>query len=335
MSVNLKTINIQNLLKIPGILLGFLLIVVFAVIVLVYTNYTKKSIDSVNDNPESVIPPVETGEQQNKEIQLQSISIKNAIYVEDLVYNWQNIVDIFAFNVNDSAISYGDSVNHSQVINKILTNPNKKFSKGSSDEILAQYGDVILDECKYYNLDWRLILAMVKQESAFVPDAVSHAGAYGFMQIMPKTGSMLEHQLQIEEHRSPKNNLIAGIYYYASLVGRYYGAGDTNKYKFALASYNAGSGHVEDAMTMAYYYHENYFDWDIVKEYMKLLAPGNDSIHVKVWNRNPPGGVFANWKEPYHYVDNIMYYWAQYKKLYPLPEDTQKSTKKKKKNKSK
>ncbi|HEY3250537.1 MAG TPA: transglycosylase SLT domain-containing protein, partial [Ignavibacteria bacterium] len=218
-----------------------------------------------------------------------------------------------------------------QIILKILKNPNRKFSKGPSDEILAEYGDVLLEECAYYKLDWRLILAMIKQESAFIPDAISHAGAYGFMQIMPRTGSMLEQELKIEEHRSPKNNLIAGIYYYATLVGRYNEAGDTNKYKFALAAYNAGSGHVEDAMSIAYYNNENYFDWNLVKEYMKLLAPGNDSLHRQIWGVHPPNGVFANWKEPYYYVDNIIYNWSQYKKVYPLPEDNPKKQRKKRK----
>jgi membrane-bound lytic murein transglycosylase MltF len=155
------------------------------------------------------------------------------------------------------------------------------------------------------------------------------------MQIMPRTGSMLQQQLNLDDHRSPINNLRAGIYYYATLVGRYNDAGDTNKYKFALAAYNAGSGRVEDAMSFAYYFNENYFDWDVVKEYMKLLAPGNDSLHKIVWGGRPPNGPFPNWKEPYHYVDNIMWYWQQYKKIYPLPEDKKKSgtTKKKKKNK--
>ena len=62
---------------------------------------------------------------------------------------------------------------------------------------------------------------MIRQESAFTSDAVSHAGAYGFMQIMPKTGSMLEQTLKLDDHRSPVNNLKAGIYYYAMLVGRF------------------------------------------------------------------------------------------------------------------
>jgi len=332
--VNLKALNLHSFLKIPVFITGLMVIIVIVVIIIRFIDFGQKNIETTNPNPESVIPPVETGEKTNSELQIQNISLNNAIYVEDMVYNWQNILDVFSYNYNDSPLLSTDSIERNSLILKIIRNPNKKFSKGASDGILAQYGDVILEECAYYKLDWRLILAMVKQESAFIPDAVSHAGAYGFMQIMPRTGSMLEQQLKIEEHRSPKNNLIAGIYYYATLVGRYYQAGDTNKYKFALAAYNAGSGHVEDAMSIAYYFREDYFDWDIVKEYMKLLEPGNDSIHTKVWGSKPPNGVFANWKEPYHYVDNIIWYWQQYKKLYPLPEDNPKSTKKLKKKKN-
>jgi len=332
--LNLRAINILNLFKIPVYLLIILFFVLLTFIVIVLTNTGSKSLDTTSPNPDAVIPPFESNEQISSEQILRNISINNAIYVEDLVYNWQNIFDIFTYNANDSALTAQDSASRSQVIAKMLKNPNRRFYKGAADEILAQYGDVILDECKHYNLDWRLVLAMIKQESAFTPDAISHAGAYGFMQIMPRTGSMLERQLKIEDHRSPKNNLIAGIYYYAMLVGRYHEAGDTNKYKFALAAYNAGSGHVEDAMSIAYYFREDYFNWDIVKEYMKLLSSGNDSIHTSVWGTRPPNGVFANWSEPYYYVENISWYWQQYKKLYPLPKDNPESKKKKKRKKS-
>lgn len=309
-------------------------IVILIVIILKYATVGQKSIETTNPNPESVIPPVETGQKPNTEDMIKKISYVNAIYVEDMVYNWQNIFDIFTYNSKDTSI-IADSDSKNKILDKILRNPNRRFSKGSSDQILAEYGDVILKECAYYKIDWRLVLAIIKQESAFSPDAVSHAGAYGFMQIMPGTGSMLEQQLKIDEHRSPKNNLIAGIYYFATLVGRYNEAGDTNKYCFALAAYNAGSGHVEDAMSIAYYFGENYFNWNIVKDYMQLLAPGNDSLHQKIWGSRPPNGVFANWKEPYYYVENIMWYWPQYKKLYPIPEDNPKSIKKSKKKKVK
>ncbi|HEY3249686.1 MAG TPA: transglycosylase SLT domain-containing protein, partial [Ignavibacteria bacterium] len=240
MTVNLKAINFHNFFKIPVYVLVLMFIVLVSAIIIRFVNYDKAGFETSNPNPESIIPPVETKGKENSDDPIKNISINNAIYVEDMVYNWQNILDVFAYNFTDSALTIKDSTSTNQIISKILKNPNRKFSKGPSDEVLAQYGDVLLEECAYYKLDWRLILAMMKQESAFVSDAVSHAGAYGFMQIMPRTGSMLEQQLKIEEHRSPKNNLIAGIYYYATLVGRYHEAGDTNKYKFALAAYNAG-----------------------------------------------------------------------------------------------
>ena len=149
----------------------------------------------------------------------------------------------------------------------------------------------------------------------------------------PAVFSSLEQTLNLEDHRSPVNNLKAGIYYYAMLVGRYNDCGDTNKYRFALAAYNAGSGHVEDAMSIAYYFKQNYLDWNYVKEDMKLLAPANDSLQRAICGSRPPNGTFANWKEPYNYVENIIYFWDQYKKIYPLPEDNPKGQKKKKKKK--
>jgi len=331
-NVNLKSLKLENLVKIPTIIIGLMVIVVLVTIVVKFTDLGSSSmVEPKSSNPDAVIPPVETGQDKKTDNYLKQASYSNAINLEKAFLNWQDMFDIFAYNINDSALASSDSVQRYENLATIIRNPNRKFNKGGSDKILEEYGDIILDECKYYKLDWRLILAMIKQESAFTSDAVSHAGAYGFMQIMPRTGSMLEQTLNLEDHRSPENNLKAGIYYYAMLVGRYDGAGDTNKYKFALASYNAGSGHIEDAMSMAYYFNEDYKDWDVVKEYMKLLAPGNDSLHQLVWGARPPHGVFANWKEPYNYVDNIFWYWTQFRKSYPLPEDSGRTEKKKKK----
>jgi len=172
------------------------------------------------------------------------------------------------------------------------------------------------------------------KESYFNANARSHAGAFGLMQLMPRTGAGLQNELDLDETHSPPNNVIAGIYYYATLVSQFRDLGD-DKYKFALASYNAGLGRVIDAMTITAYFEKDYRSWDNVKEAYPFLASKEDSIHALVWpdSKRPPHGTLDNWKEPYNYVENIMWYWQQYKKLYPLPEDNKKSgnTKKKKK----
>ncbi|MCX7878458.1 MAG: transglycosylase SLT domain-containing protein, partial [Ignavibacteria bacterium] len=216
------------------------------------TETLNKPAETKSDNPDAVISPAENHINNKKTDYIKTISTNNAITIEAFVYDWQNIFDIFAYNkINGTGNTESDSFT-TETIKKIIINPNKRFSKSSSDAILAEYGNVILEEAEYYKIDWRLIIAMIKQESAFKPEAVSHAGAYGFMQIMPRTGSMLEKTLMLEDHRSPENNLRAGIYYFAMLVGRYHGAGDTNRIKLALAAYNSGPGRIEDAMAMAY-----------------------------------------------------------------------------------
>ena len=314
--------KLQNIPKI-AIIVSVICIVIIILVSIINSFKTGKSVtEKKSENPESVISPVEKPEPEeefNYSDYFTRVTNEPAVILEDMVYNWQNLFDLFSSNPENRYLKYTVSTSSLEKLSETIKRTHK-FFKGNSDEIISEYGDVIKEEAGYYKLDWRLILAMIKQESAFVSDAESHAGAYGFMQIMPRTGEKLESTLNLEEHRSPVNNLVAGIYYYALLVGRYNEAGDTNKYKFALAAYNAGSGHVEDAMTIAYYLGQDYWNWDNVKEAMKMLGPDNDSLHQKIWRSKPPNGEFTNWKEPVHYVSNIMFYWREYRKIYK-PKD--------------
>jgi len=250
--------------------------------------------------------------------------------LENTIYDWQKVFDIFSSNDVNRRLRYSVSSGELETLSSRVRSSKGEVFRGSADEIIEEYGDLIKEEARYYKLDWRLIIAMIKQESAFISDAISPAGAYGFMQIMPRTGSTLEQTLNLQDFRSPRNNLIAGIYYYAVLVGRYDAAGD-DKYKFALAAYNAGSGHVEDAMTIAYWLEMDYLKWENVSKTIRLLGPENDSLHLKIWNSKPPNGRFSNWKEPVEYVSNIIYYWGEYKRIYPEPGEKEKKKKLRKK----
>src|SRR4030042_6985938 len=57
----------------------------------------------------------------------------------------------------------------------------------SGERILKLYGNTIHDYSKRYDIDWRLVFAVMHQESRFSVDAGSHRGAIGLMQIMPAT----------------------------------------------------------------------------------------------------------------------------------------------------
>lgn len=252
--------------------------------------------------------------------------------LEKYFINWQDLLDIVAYN---KSFIINDTTKNLEKFEQIIKSIDKKnmyFSPGNVAELVEKYGDLIKQQCNHYKLDWRIILAMIRQESYFNPEAVSRAGAYGFMQIMPRTGQGLQNELNLEDTKTPANNLTAGMYYYATLVASFEFTGE-DKYKFALAAYNAGLGRVVDAMTIANYFKKNYNKWDEVKECYPFLASNQDSIHKLVWKSGrPPGGTLNNWQEPYKYVEYIMFYYENYKQYYPsnLEEPKIKKSKKKK-----
>lgn len=92
------------------------------------------------------------------------------------------------------------------------------------------------------NLDPMLVAALIRQETIFQADAVSHAGAVGLMQVLPKTGAKLARRLKIRYARAklfdPEYNLRLGTLYLADLLGS---MGSPEK---ALAAYNAGEDRV-------------------------------------------------------------------------------------------
>lgn len=275
--------------------------------------------------------PIQTGENVNKKIEV------NNYFVENLLNNWTDLFELFAFNpAYAQKVKSIDSLkleNISEVV-KTTEDEFRPGKLGNVQKLVEEYGEIIKRECAFYKLDWRLILAMIRQESYFNTEAVSHAGAFGLMQIMPRTGAGIQSELKIDETRTPENNLIAGIYYFANMTATFDFVGE-DKFKFALASYNAGLGRAIDAMTITAFLGKDYTVWDNVKESYKLLPSSNDSLHALVWpnSKRPQYGALNNWKEPYNYVNSIMFYYNEYKKLYEsnLPEE--KITKKKKKKK--
>lgn len=105
------------------------------------------------------------------------------------------------------------------------------------------YESTVLRESAKNGVDPALVAGLMRQESTFQPDALSRAGAVGLMQVLPKTGRRLAHQLRVRYSRAklyePEYNLRFGTLYLAGLL-KAYGSPEA-----ALGAFNAGEDRVE------------------------------------------------------------------------------------------
>lgn len=80
-----------------------------------------------------------------------------------------------------------------------------------------------------------LVYGMIRQESNFDPNAVSHCGARGLMQLLPSTAG----DMGVTELFDPEQNIFAGTQYISRMLKMFNG-----DERIALAAYNAGPGNV-------------------------------------------------------------------------------------------
>jgi len=102
-------------------------------------------------------------------------------------------------------------------------------------------------------VDWRLWKAQVKAESAFNPLAKSPVGAMGLSQIMPQTFKEIDLKSGIAGSAfDPEVNLMSGAWYMARMRNTFKAPRpEHEKHNFAMASYNAGAGHIIKAQKLA------------------------------------------------------------------------------------
>ena len=185
-----------------------------------------------------------------------------------------------------------------------------------ADEVRSVNQVIIRKYSEEYGIDYRLILAMMKQESQFDENAVSERGAIGLMQIMPVTHMELNEELDLEGSYLPEENVRVGIYYFSKLVRLFKTETRENGMRLALAAYNAGPSRVYDAQDLAAYLGENPIEWTSIRHVLPLLSKRYYSLHHAVWTESrPPAGYFGSWKETTNYVDNIMKTYHQYLSL--------------------
>lgn len=177
-------------------------------------------------------------------------------------------------------------------------NPHKLAERGITRSTLSPYDKIIRKHAATLGWDWRMLAAVVYQESKFSINSVSHRGASGLMQIMPQTGKYYG----ADDLLNPDQNIEAGVKHLKRLQNLWKGT-DMDKMelvKFTLAAYNAGEGRIADCRNFAA---EKGFDnnsWDDIQKVIPMMR--EDSIlsepSVKL-------GKFQGY-ETLAYIDSIL-----------------------------
>jgi membrane-bound lytic murein transglycosylase F len=165
------------------------------------------------------------------------------------------------------------------------------------DQKLPSYRYLFEQIANDYGLDWRLLAAIGYQESHWNPQAVSPTGVGGIMMLTRSTAR----QMKVEDRLDPGQSIRGGASYLRRVKSKIpERIPEPDRTWFALAAYNVGFGHLEDARIITEMRGQNPDSWRQVKENLPLLTQ-------KQWYKRVKRGYARGW-EPVRYVENIRSY---------------------------
>ena len=148
-----------------------------------------------------------------------------------------------------------------------------------------------------YNLDWTLLAAMSYQESHWSPGARSPTGVRGLMMLTQDTASYIG----IEDRLNPEQSIEGGARYFREVLKLIPGRiSEPDRTWFALAAYNIGYRHLENARVIAQSEGGNPDLWKDVRKTLVRISSDDNYKHLQ------SGQI--RWYEPVVYVGNIRRY---------------------------
>jgi peptidoglycan lytic transglycosylase F len=169
---------------------------------------------------------------------------------------------------------------------------------------LPSYQTLFEEAGENYNIDWRLLAAMGYQESFWNPRAISPTGVRGIMMLTRNTAK----QIGVTNRLDPSQAIDGGARYFAGILTRLpKSIVEPDRVWFALASYNVGYGHVEDARKITQGQKADPDNWEDVRKRLPLLSR-------ELWYKNTKHG-YARGQEPVRYVTRIRNYYEALVKI--------------------
>ena len=188
-------------------------------------------------------------------------------------------------------------------------NPYKRADRGIKSKTLSPYDEIIRKYASELGWDWRMLAAVIYQESKFSINSTSHRGAKGLMQVMPQTARHYE----IHDLLDPEQNIKAGTNHLKRLQRLYSKSGmeSSEIIKFTLAAYNAGEGRIADCRRFAEVMDVDKNSWESIAGIIPHMR--EDSI---LKEESVKLGKFDGY-ETIAYIDSVMSIYDAFCKICP------------------
>jgi len=170
---------------------------------------------------------------------------RNNIAHRDKAGKEESLSQVIFGNLSDGA--HRDSVTKEEAVRRIieyLQNENVTLK----DKKLRTISEMVYKESTRYNLDYRLVLALMKIESNFRDDAVSEKGARGLLQVKPSVAKFIAEDVGIkwrgdETLDEPKENIRIGVHFFSKLIE------DFQSTTMALHAYHVGPTRLREILS--------------------------------------------------------------------------------------
>lgn len=174
---------------------------------------------------------------------------------------------------------------------------------------ISEYDEAIRAHSRSLQWDWRLLAAMIYEESRFNPEARSWAGAFGLMQLMPATAE----RFGIDTTQLREANIKAGVAYlrYLDRYWKKHINDPEERVNFILASYNVGPGHVQDARAIAIQTGKDPDVWFNNVADCLLLKTEPEYHHLEGVKHG-----YCRCADPVNYVSDVQRKFAEYRALH-------------------
>ena len=140
-------------------------------------------------------------------------------------------------------------------------------------DVLPKYRKIFYEAQQLTGIDWRLLAAISYQESHWDPQATSPTGVRGMMMMTVDTAD----KMGVDDRLDARQSVLGGARYLQELIDQLGNNVDyADRIWMALAAYNQGQGHLDDARNLALSRHLNPRLWcDVKRTLPQLSAPGS------------------------------------------------------------